>query len=207
MKRNILFNLFLIISLGILPGCGKIIDWGKKQVDQGKDLDPDLKTAKNFIRSARIYDQFELVGSFDALLLADPVRVAYTNFYTFKRGKSEDQKKVFLRRQLEENNYFIAFYVLSLRSMRLGENDSKWTLFLQVGDKTYSPIEIRIADLDPEYKDIFGKKFSKFKDAYLVLFSAKNVEDNYILSSAEKCEISLVFRGLKKEAKLNWDIG
>jgi len=207
MKRDILFNLFLIFSLGFLPGCGKIIDWGKKHVDQGQDLDPDLKLAKSFIRSARIYDQFELVGGFDALLLADPVRIAYANFYALKHGKDKAQKRVFLRRQLEENNYFIAFYVLSLKTMRLGENDSKWTLFLKVGDKSYAPVEIRIEDLDPEYRDIFGKKFSKFKDSYLVFFNAKDVEGNYIFSEEEKGKISLVFRGLKKETELSWDIG
>jgi len=205
MKRDIAFNLFLICSLSVLPGCGKIVDWGKNQVDQGKDVDVNLKPAKDLIRSARIYDQFELVGGFDALWLTDPVRVVYTDLYSFKRGKNEEQKRVFLRRQLEENNYYISFYVLSLKSFRLGEQDSKWTVFLKIDDKKYSPVEIRVVDLSPEYKDIFGKKKLEFKDPYLVFFNAKDVEGNLIITPATK-KISLVFVGLKKQAVLNWDV-
>jgi len=205
MKWDVVFPLIFIFLLGFLPGCGRVIDWGKNNFDQGKELNKNISVARDHIKSIRVYDQFTVAGGFDALWLSDDARISYVDLYSLKRGKSSDQRKVFLRRQIEENNHFVSFYVLSLKEIVLGENDSNWTLFLKVGDNFFNPTEIKTVDLSPEYKDIFGKKFSKFKDAYQVSFNAKDVEDNFIVNEGTD-QISLVFRSLDKEIELDWSI-
>ena len=132
MKRNILFLSTFSLFLSILPGCGRIIDWGKDNFYQGAEVGQDLSIARNYIQSRRVYDQFTLVGAFDALWLSDDVRKVHTNIYARKYGKNEEQKRVFLRRQLEENSHFITFYVLSPKNILLGDKDSYWSMLLKL---------------------------------------------------------------------------
>lgn len=208
MKRDIIFPLFFILFLGILPGCGKVYDWARGNFDQGREFkNEDIITeARNEIKTATVYDLFSVVGKFDALWLSDKVRDLYVNLFALKHRKDEAQQKVFLRRQLEENNHFISFYVLSLHDVVLGEQDTNWSMFLKVGDNVYTPKEIKIIDLDPVYKDIFGKMSNKFKDVYLVYFNAKDIENNYIINPDVET-ISLSFRSVNKEVSFTWDVG
>ena len=205
MKRDVIFLVTLVLFLGLLPGCGKIIDWAKENFDQGEPLKNKVSEARKFVRFARIYDQFELVGGFDAVWLSDDLRILYSDLYALKNGKNQEQREVFLRRQLEENNHFISFYVLALQKTPLNDQDSIWSLFLKIGDKIFLPNEIKIIDLSPEYIEIFGKKYSKFKDPYLVYFNAKDVEDHLIISEDIE-NISLMFRTLNRETTLSWSL-
>jgi len=205
MKRDIIFSVTCLLLLGLLPGCGKIIDWAKENFDQGEPLKNKVSEARKFVRSARIYDQFELVGGFDALWLCDDLRILYSDLYALKNGKTQEQRKVFLRRQLEENNHFISFYLLGLQKTPLNEQDAIWSIFLQVGDRMFHPNEVKLIDLTPEYIEIFGKKYSKFKDPYLVYFNAKDIED-YVIIGQDIEKISLVFRTLDREATLSWNL-
>jgi len=205
MKRNILFLSTFSLFLSILPGCGRIIDWGKDNFYQGAEVGQDLSIARNYIQSRRVYDQFTLVGAFDALWLSDDVRKVHTNIYARKYGKNEEQKRVFLRRQLEENSHFITFYVLSPKNILLGDKDSYWSMLLKVDDKLFTPVEQKVVDISPEYRDIFGKKYNKFKDVYLVYFNAKDVEDKFIINE-NTAAISLLFRSHDKDIELSWDV-
>ena len=205
MKRDITFFLLFSFTLIALPGFGRVIDWGKKSVDQGENIKKDLTKAKNHIVSSRIYDQFELVGSFDSLWLTDEVREAYADLYVLKRGRTEVEKKIFLRRQLEENNHFISFYMLSVADIVIGDKDSVWTVLLRIGDYNFMPTEFRSIELSSEYKSIFGKKFNRFKNAYIVRFNAKDIEDRSIIQP-DTDTISLVFRTINKEAVQSWQI-
>ena len=205
MKRDVIFLLVFAIILHFLPGCGRIIDWGKDNFYQGEKVEKEIESTKCYIKSKKVYDQFTLVGAFDALWLADPVRTVYANIYARKHGKTQEQKRVFLRRQLEENNHFIAFYVLSLKEFLLGDKDSQWTLLLKIKDKFFTPSEIKKIELCPAYKDIFGKKYNIFKDVYLVYFNAKDIEDNYILGESVD-HMALLFRAMDKEVELSWDL-
>lgn len=205
MKRDI--TLFLTASLFLtgLPGCARLIDWGKKSVDQGKNIKKETKKAQEHVRSTRVYDQFTLIGGFDSLWLADPVREAYAELYALKHGRSQEDNKVFLRRHLEENNHFISFYVLSVADIVIGEKDSKWTVFLKIGENHFVPTEFKTVELAPEYEAIFGKKFNRFKVAYLMRFNAKDIEDVYLMQPDTQ-EIGLVFRSVKKEVAHTWRI-
>ena len=155
------------------------------------------------MRSIIVYDQFDTAGCFDALWLSDAARTGYVELYSRRRGKNEEFKNTFLRRQLEENKHFFNFYILSPFEAPLGDPNSLWQVFLKVDDETYIPMELKVTELDPEYKAIFGKKFTRFKESYLVKFEAKDVDGTPIIS-ADTQSVALYFRSNDKEAILMW---
>src|SRR5690606_26100571 len=112
MKQIIVSCLIMLVGPVFLGGCTRIVDWGRSSFYQGENIILS-QAPESYIRSVVIYDQLRTVAIFDALWLSDVVRSAYTDAYALKRGKSWEQKQLFLRRQLEENNHFISFYVLS----------------------------------------------------------------------------------------------
>jgi len=203
MKRDGAFLFFTVSFLLFVPGCGRLIDWGKTQVEQGQDIKENLKPAKNYIRSTRTYDQFTLVGAFDSLWLSDEVRLIYSNLYQMKHGRTDEERNIFLRRQLEENNHFITFYLLSACDITIGQKDSDWTVMLRIGNYNFVPTEFKTVDLSPEYKAIFGKHFNRFKTAYILQFNAKDIEDTPLISPETK-EIELLFRSVEKQVMHNW---
>ncbi|MCK5632460.1 hypothetical protein KAH94_01820 [bacterium] len=206
MKHDMRFVGILALFLLMMPGCGgRIVDWGKQHVKQGNELKKDKTLAQNYIRSFRCYDQFTLLGAFDSIWLSDDVRLAYSDLYAMKHGKNEDQKKIFLRRQLEENNHFLSFYILTPADIILGEKDSEWTVLLKIDDYTFVPTEFKTIDMAPEYKTIFGKNFNRFKVPYLIRFNAKDIE-NSSLVTPDTQTISLLFRTTKKEVVQAWNI-
>ncbi|MFC1842279.1 hypothetical protein ACFLYU_01340 [Candidatus Dependentiae bacterium] len=205
MKPNMRNILMIAVLLSILPGCGKIYDWGKDNFYQGQEVENNMEVARSYIKSKRVYNQFTIVGQFDALWLSDEARKNYANIYCCRHGKTQEQAHVFLRRQLEENNHFVAFYVLSLSDIILGDKDSVWSVSLEVGDGSFKPVKIKTIELSPEYIDIFGKKYNKFKDVYLIYFNAKDVEDKYIISDTTD-PITLLFRSVDKEVELVWNL-
>lgn len=202
MKIHLFFATALLL---LLPNCGRIIDWGERNFMQAPSLKTEITAAQDYIRSVTMYDQLSTRARFDVLWLSDDVRMSYANLYALKFGKTEEQKKVFLRRQLEENNHFIIFYVLSLYEHPLGDSSSEWTLFLNIDDKNYAPIEIKTVDLTPEYKYIFGKKYNRFKVPYSVKFDAKDINDQFLITPETK-KITLYCRSLKSEVTFTWDI-
>ncbi len=206
MKRNTYSSFAVVLFLTLLPGCGRLFDWGKERVDQGKDNKKDVKVARSHIRSLRVYDEFTFLGGFDSLWLSDDVRNSYAELYALRHGKNDDAMKVFLRRQLEENIHFISFFVLSAVDITLGETNSDWTVFLKIGENQFTPIELKAVDLTPEYIHIFGKKLNRFKMAYLVRFNAKDIEDLPLIQPNTQ-SISLVFKTVQKEVTQEWLLG
>lgn len=195
-----LFAVALIISFG---GCGRIVDWGTYTFEQSTNLDDIAEPARHYIRSILAYDQFDTAAWFDALWLSDDARTAYANLYARRRGKSEEANNTFLRRQVEETKHFMNFYILTPYENPLGEANSLWQVFLNIDGKIYMPIELKVAELEPEYKFIFGKKFTRFKEPYLIKFDAKDADGNPILTNESK-KVMLCFRANDKQAILTW---
>ena len=192
-----------LLLLSLLPSCSKLVDWGKDTFPQGEQLDVDLTPAQSYIQSVTVYDQFTTRAKFDALWLSDEVRTIYSDLYSSKYGRTEEQRKSFLRRQLEENKHFISFYILSLYEMPLGDQNSQWSVFLRIDEKNYAPMEIKSIDLSTEYVLIFGKRFNRFKVAYQCKFDAKDIDDQLLIST-QISNIALYFRSVKKETTLVW---
>jgi hypothetical protein len=197
--------LSLIVVILILPSCGRIIDWSEKNFAQAPALPSNVVQAQKYIRSITLYDQLTTRARFDALWLSDEVRINHAQLYALKFGKTEEQKKIFLRRQLEENNHFITFYLLTTYNCPLGNSDSEWTFFLSINGKNYAPIEIKAIDLSPEYIHIFDKKYNRFKVPYIIKFDAKDVNDQSLIT-AHTQQLALWGRSLKSEVVLEWDI-
>jgi len=199
-KFNKMVLLFIVCCL---CNCGKLVNWGKSNFYQGELFLNRQSIVERYIRSKIIYDQFTTRAAFDVLWLSDEVRSAYADLYGLRYGKNEDQKKVFLRRQLEENRHFITFYVLSLYEVPIGDTNAEWSIFLRVKNNNYLPTEIKSIDLVPEYIEFFGEKFTRFKVAYQVKFDAKDVEDNLLFSSNVD-QFSIYFRSIDKGTELTW---
>jgi len=203
MKYKLFFPFSL--SLLILSGCGRIVDWGKSNFKQAEKIKFKYKEARQDLKSIIVYDQLTTVAMFDALWLSDNVRMAYVDLHAMKYGKSEEQKKTMLRRQLAENSHFISFYLAVPYELILGEKNSKWSISLEIDGESYLPIEVKVIDINPEYKAIFGEKFTRFKNLYSIRFDAKNVQEHSLITPDTK-ELKLYFRSTKKEVELSWNI-
>jgi len=199
-----MYSYFFLLCLFILPGCGKMITWVKDSFPQVSSLNSSCDSVVEYIKSITVYDQLTTSAKFDAMWLSNEVRASYVDLLTVKFGKTDEQKKTLLRRQFEENNHFISFYVLSPYDCPLGDSHSEWTVFLMVNNKNYSPIEIKSVELSPEYICMFGKKINRFKVAYSVRFDANDIEDMPLITSHTHA-MHLIFRSTKQEALLTWD--
>lgn len=197
-------NSFFIMSLMSLTGCGRLVDWGKELVPQGNSFKQNLASAREYVRSITAYDQLSTAATFDALWLSDEVRSAYVRLFIDRRGKNEEQYATIVRRQLEENNFVIAFYILCPFEVTLGDADAEWMVFLRVNNAQYAPTEVKIVDLAPEYRALFDKRLNRFKQAYLVKFDARDANDRAIVGTSTEA-LSLVFRSLRKDLMLTWD--
>jgi hypothetical protein len=204
MKHPQHYYMFLCIILCTIPSCTRIFDWGKDSLFQGTTVEIPDETIKRNMRSIALYDQFSTCAIFDALYLSDEVRTAYVDVHAHKLGKVDAQKKLFLRRQLEENNYFISFYVLSLYEKPLGEPTSEWNVLLRIGDILYQPLEVKTVELSPEYEKLFGKLLTRFKVVYMVKFQATDIDGNYLITQDTR-QIELHFRSVHKAAHVVWD--
>jgi hypothetical protein len=206
MKCTILIRQLLISAvLFILPGCTPMIEWGKHTFYQGDSLEKKTDRAQSYIRSVNAYDQFATIARFDALWLSPEVRNLYIDLVARTGGKNDDQKKVLLNRQQDELKHFITFYILSPYDITLGENSSRWGLFLSIDGVPHNPIEIKIVELSPIYSSFFADRQMRFCASYQVKFDALDPQNQPIVTDATK-ELTLYFRSLEKELKLSWSL-
>lgn len=192
----------ILIILTIIPGCARITEWAQNSFYQGEQVNVDISHVQKQVRSVYMYDQFSTDAIFDALWLSDEVRTAYAQIYSSRHGKDSS---AFLRRQLEENKHYISFYVLSSYEVPLGADNCLWTLLLHINDQIFTPIEVKMVELPQEYQLFFGKRFNRFKVAYVVKFNAQDVDEQPLLTTNVD-EIKLVLRSIKKETTLAWDV-
>ncbi len=204
MKSSSIWMITICI-ITMLPGCSRIINWGKRSFCQGIDLTNDSRKVRQYIRTVRIYDQFATSAIFDVLWLSDDVREAYTDNHAERYGLKEENRRAFLRRQLEENNHFITFYLLSLYEVPLGIEMSEWTIFITVGGENYYPIDVKAVDLPQEYRLFFDKRFTRFKSSYVITFDAKNIENEHILQQGDDYLI-MNFTSPSKESCVSWPL-
>jgi hypothetical protein len=206
MKRFVVKNFFIIATMILLAGCGgKLTDWTAEHFNQGSKVAACSANVACYLKSARIYDKFTLYGSFCVMWLSGVVRSKYANLYAFTHGKNKVEKKAFLSRQLAENDMYNMFYVLNANAITFGDADARWSVYLLVDGNYYSPIEVKVVDLEPEYKLLFGKAFNAFTTAYQVKFRATDTDNNPIITETTRT-ISLEFRSLCKMFTLCWDV-
>ncbi len=205
MKRAEIYYVMVLSLLAGLPGCGPIINWGKGNFYQGENRETHSEIVKPYIRSMTIYDQLTTCAMFDVMWLSDAVRTAYSDVHISRQGFNEERRNTFLRRQLEENNHYITFYVLALVDAKLGTPETHWSLFLDVDGKRYQPIETKVVELPYEYQVFFCEKWNRFREPYLLRFGAKDINDQQIITADTK-QITLIARSARKEHALTWPV-
>ncbi len=203
MKIVVKTSIFIFLA-ALLPGCGRIIDWGKTNFYQGKELIHFKDEVKPSLRSITIYDQLDTKAIFDVLWLNDAVRTAYANLHILRQGKNEEKLQTFLRRQLEENNHYVTFYFLSTHEVKLGIPESQWSLFLLIDGREYYPFEIKEVELPYEYQLFFGNRWNRFKVPYIVRFKA--ITDDDPLLQEETNYMELIARSGQKEHVFVWKV-
>ncbi len=204
-RANAMKKIFFIIMVCVLPGCGRIIDWGKSNFYQGDNVAFSHEPIKKFIKSVTIYDQLQTLAHFDALWLSDAVRTTYSHMHVGRMGKDSEKYKAFLRRQLEENNHFISFYILTTHDIKLGAPESHWSLFLNINGVDYAPFELKEIELPYEYQQIFGSLWNRFKVPYILKFRLTDENEQSILDGDVK-KLALYARCLQKEHIFTWDL-
>lgn len=177
---NVMMYSCMLVMLFFMTSCVKYYDLITSEFPQGKDLPDKREIVARYMQTATVYDEFQTVAVFNALWLSYEVRAAYVDVYCSKRGLSPDEREEMLKRQLEENKYWVSFYVLadvrSKTNASLSDQNPMWTLHLKLGEyETLVPESIKEVDLDPELQLLFGSRFNLFKTAYLVKFPLQPV--------------------------------
>ena len=205
MKKILLCYLFFLI---ILPGCGqRLINWGKKRLNQGCVVENYECLAYQYIRTTKVYDQFRTLGIFNAIWLSDIVRKAYVNVHCQKFQLSEEVYKNVLELEEKKNKKSIAFYMLVWYPKWCGAEfdkpNSRWVVFLKIGNRAFTPRVIKRIELPCEYVIFFNKLFNNFKRSYYVEFDALDPEGNEILDF--KNEMVLCLRSYDRITYLRWE--
>ena len=206
-------NVFLMCvasgGLFLLTSCVKYYDVVKSEFPQGEKQPDKRDIAYKYRRTGMVYDEFETKAAFNALWLSDQLRTSYVDVFAHKRGLDNEAKEELLKRQLEENKFWMSFYVLAdIRDktyVSLSDKNAFWTLYAQLDDgNRLLPELIKEVDLEPEMQLFLGRAFNLFKAAYLVKFSIKS-------DVAEKLEkgniknVKLVIGSVHKNCVLAWD--
>lgn len=196
------------IVLGLLPGCIKYHRTLPTEFPQGQEKQDYRTVTVDYVKSARVYEQFVTRALFDALWLSDDVRAAYAKLYCGKRGKSAEDTDAFIDRQREENNHWTMFYVLAdvrdRQATSLSDKNAPWTFYLKIGDYMTSPLSVKEVDLEPEYQRIFGKQYNLFKTAYLVKFPVRESSGKHKVKPAS--DVQLVIESVDKSVTLTWPL-
>jgi len=225
-KAHALFRMVVFIQcIVLISGCNKIIDWGKQNFKQAVEHSQDLVAqVQPYIKSTIAYIQFATVAEFSVLLLNDQVRLLYVDFHKRYHGLTPEQESLMLQRVLNENKYFISFYVVgsqpdnvyeSNKSLftgeyqklgaLLGDKEATWHMRLQIGNKQYLPESIKVVELPVEYRHFFGSRYSQFKSVYLVRFDARDPQGFPLFSPRELHTFSLRFYSSLCKTDVSWE--
>ena len=204
-------------------GCNKIVEWGKENFKQAERYNEGIiKHMQPYLRSNIVYDQLSTIADFSALFLTDAARMLYVDYYTNRYTISKEKESIIRQRLLNENKYYISFYVLGSQSEKLypsnkalfngryyknqnllGEKDSEWHVSLKINDKVYVAESVRVVELPIEYQHFFGTHYSQFKSIYLVKFDALDELDHEIITSGQHVVI-LQFASARYKTELVW---
>ncbi len=190
-----------------LPGCKSYLDISSREFPQGEANEQKPEIAYNYIRSAKVYDEYMTLGIFDALWLSDETRRAFVDLFSRKRGRDETFKTGLLQRELDENQNHITFYVLAdVRgddNTELNDRDAIWSMYLQApsGEKV-PPQSITHIELSPEIKSFFAWRATNYKEPYEVKFPVTNLAGNAYLDNSGP--FKLVLSSVQRNVEMIW---
>ena len=200
--------IFLVLCIGMLPGCKQYFFWGRDSFIQAPKIRVDIAQARDFLQTKRLYDEASTVGIFDVLWLNHTVRMAYVNIYATRKGFSEEEKEVLVAEHKKEVQDTLSFYVLmdndQQHILSLKVQESRWSIYLRINNKTYNPVSIKPVVLTPEYSKIFGYRHNQFRSPYLVVFHAQDSDDEYLLKHTNRLELHI--NSVNHKVSFYWDI-
>ena len=220
MKICLCFMCFLLVS-----GCNKIIDWGQQNFKQAQKHSYDIveEVQKN-LKSTIAYNQLATMAQFDVLCLTDQVRLLYVMYHKRCQGLTLDEENMMIQRVLNENKYFISFYIVGSQpdnfyesnkalftgefqkqESLLGDDKATWHVRLKINEKEYFPVTIKVVDLPIEFRHFFGHKYSQFKTAYQVRFNAQDENGHPLLKPRHLNNFSLIFKSAFCQADIVWE--
>ena len=207
--KNLVIAVVLIAGALMCASCSRLVHWAQQTVPQVEKITLDISPACAYVRTLQLYNQFTTVALFDVLRLSDTVRTVYAELYSLEHCKSEELATLFLRRQLQENAYFISFYVLMPQtkenSISFGDQPGMWSLCLWVDGLAYTPQEVKTVELAPEYRRIFGNRYNRFKVPYLVRFDANDIQGRPIVRPTTS-KIKLCFTSAHYSISTCWPL-
>ncbi len=178
-----------------MPGCIKYHKIIESEFPQGKDHHDHRGIVYNHLKSVSIYRQFETVAQFNALWLSDQMRTCYVSLYAARRGMRAEAYDAYLRRQLEENNHWISFYLLAdirdVARVSMSEKNTAWAVYLDADGERVKPESIKEIEVEPEIQRFFGHRFNKLKVSYLIKFPARDAAGKRYDYSAERLRLHL----------------
>lgn len=198
---------FLICLMLLFSSCGvKYYNIVKTETPQSPNQPTVREVAMRYVKSQTVYNQFETLAVFDALWLSDEVRKAYVDIYSNKHGLTQGAKDSMLKRNLEENNHWVTFYVLADVRDRthptLSDKDSAWSLYATHGAVSVEPETIKEVELECEYQMFFGRgRFVPSKAAYIVKFPATE----FLKQQSPLTDVKLIIGSVLKKAEFVWD--
>jgi hypothetical protein len=199
-SKLISISLYLLF-LTTLSGCVRIIDWAKSNFYQGCCINYNGMCIDHYIKSVKVYDQLSIRATFDVLWLSDEVCAAYNTLCCMHYGKTFQKSTMLLNTQVKRNNTDISFCALTSYDIPLVGDQAEWGLFLCIEGDTFTPVTLQEIDLTPEFRALFGKKYNRFKSAYLVVFNAHQYAQLLHIGCVH---MYLYLRAIDKEVALTW---
>jgi len=137
-RKESLLRFCVVTTMVVLTaGCIKTYKLVPSETSQGIEREKNEEVAKNNVRSAKIYNQWETLAQFDAIWLSEQTRDAYVDLYSARRGKDADARESMSAREREASKKTISIYVLAdVRDQfhpALTDSDAAWTMYLDVG--------------------------------------------------------------------------
>ena len=223
LHNRFVFQIFFYIQFILFSSGCKIIDWGKKNFKQAHRYETNLTVKMDpFFRSTIVYQQLSTIANFDALFLTDKAQMLFVDYYKSRHLVSDEKESIMRQRLLNENKYYISFYVVGSQAENLyvsshalftgeyhkqqallGEKEAEWQVYMKVNGKKFPPASIRSVEMPIEYQHFFGSRYSQFKSVYLVKFDAVDEHDKPILSDCCS-DVALFFTSPRYQAELHW---
>jgi hypothetical protein len=182
-----------VLNLFVLSSCLKTYKLVPPETPQGEELKDVKKISEEYVRSAKVYDEWETRALFDVLWMSDDARNTANSLYNSRRGLQPSS--------IVSTPNKTIFYVLSDVRDNLhpdmSDKDAAWTMYLEVEGKKIAPIKdsIKEVELSPEIREFFGYRYRKpkLKASYAVEFQTTIPQNKpfkmFISSTSRQCEL------------------
>jgi hypothetical protein len=215
MKSNgFLCKIFVLFISGailvLLPGC-----WIKQhklvpsESNQGIRKEKPKEVSKKFVRSVKLYDEWQTTAGFDLLFFSGDALEKYSQIYSCRRGLDENEMSDQLSNKIEKDNEDLIFYVLadirSKKNSSLSDENSYWKFHLKgPNEEKIAPESILEVELEPEIQELFGNCAKpdeiRFKIPYLVKFPSGSIAENIKTGH----EFTMSIDSVRQKYNLNW---